>query len=158
MMNAFDQIVSSGGQKRTWQPNSSPSSACANHSSSTSAIDPPGGDLGSGRGEHGFQILEVTAEGRGAKGLEVGHELVAGAHAAPEEVEPDDGEAALGEQLGQSGEKSPVHEPFEAVADDDRRPGAGLYREIHSAVECAPARRVENERVLFTHAAILATG
>jgi len=117
------------------------------------AIDPPGGDLGSGRREDRLEVLEVAAESGGAKSLEIGDQLVPGSHSASEEVEPDGGEAARGEELGKARKEAPVHEALESVTDHDRGSWTPRLRQVGPAVEPATVGEVENEWFLLSHAA-----
>ena len=79
--------------------------------------------------EDGLQVPQFAGERVVAEGLQVVEIRVA--HAGAVEIEGDDGDPGpLGESCAEMGEETPVLEPLEAVADDERRVvrGGSVFR------------------------------
>jgi hypothetical protein len=83
--------------------------------------------------------------------LGIRHQVVARPHAAAREVETHGGEATVGEQMGEMGKESPLHEALEAMADDDRGARSGLRRQVDEAVQRAAGGQVEAKRAAVGH-------
>ena len=108
--------------------------------------------------EHGEEILHLAAVRVGAERLRIIDPVSARAHAGAGEVEADGHESALGEEGAEVGEEPPLHEPFEAVADHDRRPRSGMVLrvgQVDEAVESGTGRGGEREGSRGCHAGIV---